>query len=239
VVLLGVLRLEGEPRRTLARAARGSGRLAGRRREEALRELDDLGVVEVAGRGHDEVRRRVAGPMVRGDLGDRYRLDHSGIAQHPASQGVGAVDRLGEHVVDSILGLVLVHRDLLQHHVALGVDLVSGQRRAGEHLGEEPECLLRVLVEEAGVQVRGLLAGRRVRGGAHAIEQLRDLDRGVALRALEKQVLEEVRDARLLGALVARARPHPEPQRHRAHRGHRLADHPRPVPQRSETNALG
>ena len=41
-----------------------------------------------------------------------------------------AVDRLGEHVVDAVLRLVLVHRDLLEHDLALGVDLVRRQRRA-------------------------------------------------------------------------------------------------------------
>jgi hypothetical protein len=62
--------------------------------------------------------------------------------------------------VDAVLRLVLVHRDLLQHDLALGVDLRVG--RAEQHSRQQVEDLLGVLVEEAGVQVGRLLAGRRV-----------------------------------------------------------------------------
>ena len=69
---------------------------------------------------------RVAGVVVGGDVGDRDRGDHLGLAEHPAPERVLAEDRLGEHVVDPVLRLVLVHRDLLEHDLALGVDLVLG-----------------------------------------------------------------------------------------------------------------
>jgi len=39
--------------------------------------------------------------------------------------------------------------------------------------------------------------------GAHGVEQLVDLARGEPVGALEQQVLEEMRDPRLLGRLVA------------------------------------
>ena len=71
-----------------------------------------------------------------------------------------------------------------------------------------------------------LLAGGGVHRGAQAVEDLGDLDRRVPLGALEQQVLEEVRDAGLLGRLVRGARPHPEPQGDGAHRGHRLGYDP-------------
>ena len=76
------------------------------------------------------------------------------------------------------------------------------------------------------MQVGRLLAGRGVGRRAEAVEELGDLDRRVALGALEQQVLEEVRDARLRRRLVARAGPHPEPERDRAHRGNLLGDDP-------------
>ena len=114
-----------------------------------------------------------------------------------------AEDRLGEDVVDPILGLVLVHRDLLEDHLALGVDLARRQRRVGEHLGEEVERRLRVRVQEPRVEVRRLLAGRGVGLRAHPVEELGDLDRGAARRSLEQQVLEEVREPRLRGCLIA------------------------------------
>ena len=227
VVLLGVLRLEGESGCCVIAlpGARGTATLALGRGQEAPRQLDDLRVLEVSRGGGDEVRRRVPGVMVGANLRDGDRGDHLGIAQHPPAERVVAVHGLREDVVNAILRLVLVHRDLLEHDLPLGVDLVLGQRRPEQHLGEEPEGILGVLVEEPGVKMGGLLAGGRVRGGAHAVEELRDLDRRVTLRALEQQVLEEVGDPGLLGCLVAGASADPEPEGDRAHRGHLLGDH--------------
>ena len=166
----------------------------------------------------------VAGAAVGLDLGHRHRADHLGLAQHAPAERVLAEDGLGEDVVDAVLRLVLVHRDLLEHDLALGVDFGVGRRQ--QHLGQQVEDLLGVLVEEAGVQVRRLLAGGGVDRGAEAVELLGDLDRREALGALEQQVLEEVRDAGLRRGLVARAGAHPEPERHGSHRGNLLGDDP-------------
>ena len=54
----------------------------------------------------------------------------SALAEHAAAERVSAEDRLGEDVVDAVLRLVLVHRDLLEHDLALGVDVGVGRRRA-------------------------------------------------------------------------------------------------------------
>ena len=114
---------------------------------------------------------------------------------------MAAEDRLVEDVVNLVLRLVLVHRDLLQHDLALGVDLRIC--RAEQHLGEEIESLVRVRVEESRIEIGRLLARRRIHRGAEAVEDLGDLDRGVALRSLEEQVLEEVGDAGLRRRLIA------------------------------------
>ena len=141
-------------------------------------------MLEVAGGADDDVGAGVALAVVGLDLGNRDRGDHLGLAEHPPAQRVLAEDGVGEDVVDAILGLVLIHRDLLEHDLALGVDLRIGRRQ--QHFGEQLEDLLGVLVEEARVQVRRLLAGRRVDRGAETVEALGDLDRRVALGALEQ-----------------------------------------------------
>ena len=142
----------------------------------------------------------VAGAVVGRDLGDRHGADDVGSAEDPAPERRVAVDGVGEHVVDAVGRLVLVHRDLLDHDLALGVDV--GKRRLQEHLGEQVECLLGVLVEESRVELRRLLARRRVRRRAECVEVLGDLDRRVALGPLEEQMLEEMRDAGLSRRLV-------------------------------------
>ena len=138
--------------------------------------------------------------MVGGDVGNGDRADHLSRAEHAAPERVVTEDRIREHVVDAVGGLVLVHRDLLDHHLALGVDV--GEGRLQEHLGEQVQSRFGVFVEEARVEVGRLLARRRVRGGAEAVEVLGDLDRREALRPFEEQVLEKVRDAGLSRRLV-------------------------------------
>ncbi len=181
-------------------------------------------MVDVAGGADDDVGAGVAGAAVGLDLGHRYRADHLGLAEHAAAERVLAEDGLGEDVVDAVLRLVLVHRDLLQHDVALGVDFGIGRRQ--QHLRQEVEDLLGVLVEEAGVQVGGLLAGGGVDRGTQPVQLLGNLDRREAGGSLEQQVLEEMRDPSLRRGLVARTGAHPEPERDGSHRGNLLGDDP-------------
>src|SRR5680860_1546454 len=140
VVLLGVLRVE-------AQAARGGGLLGrrrairpGGRRDEALGERDDLFVLEVAGGADDDVGAGVAVLAVGLDVRHRDRGDHLGLAEHAPAQRVRARRGRGDDVVDAVLRLVLVHRDLLQHDVALGVDFGVGWRQ--QHLRQQVEDLL-------------------------------------------------------------------------------------------------
>ena len=70
-------------------------------------------------------------------------------------------------------GLVLVHRDLLEHDLALGFDV--GERRREDHVGHHVERARQVAVEHAGVDRRRLLARAGVELGAHRVEDLVDL----------------------------------------------------------------
>ena len=182
VVLLGLLGIEeqrGSPARRWRRC-RSSRPFAERRRRTWPAASSTICVVlDVPGGGDDDVLRRVAGVVIAGDLGNRDRADHLGAPEHPAAERVVAEDRLGEDVVDAVGGLVLVHRDLLEHDLALGVDLVRRQRRGEQHLAISVERVLGVLVEQPRVEVRRLLARRRVGRRAHPVPELGDLDRRV------------------------------------------------------------
>jgi len=73
----------------------------------------------------------------------------------------------------------------------------------------------------------GVLARRRgVQLRPHCVEGLRNLLRVVGLRALEQEMLDEVRDAGPVLFFVPRSRPDPEPERHRPDARHLLGDHP-------------
>ena len=107
---------------------------------------------------------------------------------------------LFEHVVDAVLRLVLVHRDLLEYDVPFGIDV--RESRFEQHLPQQGKDIVRVLVEETGVEVGRLLAGCRVERSTEPVEALGYLDRRVVRRSLEEQMLQKVRDPRLSEGLI-------------------------------------
>ena len=125
--------------------------------------------------------------------------------------------------MDEILRGVLVHRDLLEHDLALLVDL--GEHGSEDHVGHHLEGRLDVAVGDAGVD-DGVLARRRgVELGAHRVERLGDLLRVVRARSLEQEVLDEMRHPGAVGTLVARPGADPEPERDGTDARHVLRDH--------------
>ena len=164
----------------------------------------------------------VRAPVVGRDRPAGDRRDHLGAADHRPAERVLREHRLGEQVVDEVLRRVLDHRDLLEHDLALGVEV--GERRREDHVRHHVERVLEVPVGHARVDDRVLARGGRVQLAAHLVEDLRDLLRVVRPRALEEQVLDEVRDARLRLGLVARAGADPEAERHRPDARHALGD---------------
>ena len=83
-----------------------------------------------------------------------------------------------DQVVDELLRRVLVHRDLLEHDLALGVELVEERRE--DHVAHHVERRLEVDVGHARVD-DGVLARRRgVELAAELVEDLGDLEGRVA-----------------------------------------------------------
>ena len=96
-----------------------------------------------------------------------------------------AEDRLGDQVVHELLRRVLVHRDLLEHDLALGVEL--GERRREHHVAHHVHRRLEVVVGHARVDERVLARRRRVQLAAEAVEDLGDLERAVAAVPLKSR----------------------------------------------------
>ena len=133
-----------------------------------------------------------------------------------------AEHRLAEYVEHRVLRVVLVHGDLLEHDLALGIDV--DERRPPHHVGDHVERARQVFVQHPRVDGRGLLVGPGVELRAQPSNSRSISDGRVAVRALEQQVLEEVRQARPLDRLAARAGMDVEAQRRRAHAVHALGD---------------
>ena len=72
-----------------------------------------------------------------------------------------------------LLRRVLVHRDLLEDDLTLGVDVVEARRE--HHVAHHVDRRCEVLVRHARVDDRVLAGGRGVQLAAQAVEDLRDL----------------------------------------------------------------
>ena len=187
--------------------------------------VDDDVVVDVAGHRHDHRGRAVVLAPEALDLLAGQGLDRGlGAGDGPAERGVGAPGLLGEELVDDVVGVVVVHGDLVEDHVALGLDVVGGQQRAGDHVAEDVDGQRQVLVEDPGVEAGVLLGGEGVELTADLVERDGDVEGRALSGALEQQVLEEVRGAVQGGGLVARADADPDADRGRADARHVLGD---------------
>ena len=176
---------------------------------------DDVVVVDVAGDGD----RRRAGAVVLGEeVAHVARADRA--HRRPLTGGVPAeavvAEQLpGERPQGDVVGRVVVHRQLLQDHLALALDVGVGDQGVGQHVAEQLDAGRAVAARHPAVVRRVLLGGEGVDVAADAVDDARDVGGRSCRGPLEQQVLEEVADARQLGRLVARADGHPDADRHR------------------------
>ena len=126
--------------------------------------------------------------------------------------------------MDEVAGVVVAHRDLLEHDAALDVDVLRRDGRVQHDVGDDVDRERQVAVEHRGVEAGVLLLGEGVELAAHGVHGASRCRAPYASGALEQQVLQEVAGAGQGRRLVARADGHPHPDAGAAHAGHRLGD---------------
>ncbi len=141
-------------------------------------------MVDVARGGDDDVRADVAASRGRRAAPAGVTVEiTSARADHRPPERVVAEHRLADQVVHEVLGRVLVHRDLLQHHLALGSRASRRSAASSTMSAHHVERRLEVGVEHAGVDDGVLARGGGVQLPAQLVEDLGDLER--ASSALE------------------------------------------------------
>ena len=147
VVLLGVLALEAQRRRgrraQRARAPVAAARGAAAAVDGALDSSTSASWSMLPAAATTMFGGPVEGAVVGGEGAPADRRDHLGAADHAPPERMVAEDRLAEQVVDEILRRVLVHRDLLEHDLALGVEVVEARRE--DHVAHHLERQLDVV----------------------------------------------------------------------------------------------
>ena len=138
-------------------------------------------------------------------------------------------DHLAQQILRNLLGLVAVHHDLLDDHSALLLNVGGSKPRmeihVRKHIGHGPN----ILRADARVIAGGLLLCEGVQISAAPFNLLRNRAGAAGLRALEKQMLQEMAHALHGLVFVPAADPHPDAHRHAGGVGHVAADNAQPV----------
>ncbi len=206
----------GGVRSTVATSRAGPNRASTR--------ADDRVVLDEPGGRHHIRRRAVPLGEERADVRCRESLDRVEAARGLAAEWVLGEERLEDERVHPVLGRVLVHVELFEDDLPLGLDVVVTERRLGEHVSQQVDAELDMAARQPR-DVRGvLLRGEGVHVAADAVDRLGDVASRASVRALEEQVLEEVRDAAQRLGLVTRADADPHADARRVGFGHSLRD---------------
>src|SRR5207245_503558 len=119
--------------------------------------------------------------------------------------------------------------DLLEHHLALELQITGAQHRVTDQVGEHIERARQIGVEHARVKRRGVTRGVGVERAAARLEGEGDLLGGAARGPLELHVLEQVGHAHLGARLMRAGAAHPDADRGRAHARHPFRQHQDPA----------
>ena len=203
----------------------GGGRLrSDEARETPLHLGDDHLVIDRAG-GRDHhvgravVAREIAAQAARVERAHRLRR-----AEDRAADRLVRERHLLQVLEDQVVGRVLGRADLLHDDVLLARELFRLEGRIGEDVGQHVERERHVGAQHARIVGGAFDAGRGVEVAADRLDLLGDLPRGAPRRALERHVLEQMRDAVLVGVLVAAAGADPHAERGALQMRHGVGD---------------
>ena len=115
-----------------------------------------------------------------------------------------------EDLVNQIVGRVLDHLDLFEDHLLFALDVVVSEERIADQIGEDVDGERQVLVEDLEVIAGVFLRREGVDLPADRIDLLRYFFCAPSRSALEEHVLDEVRDAGMIGGFVARSARQPD-----------------------------
>ena len=188
--------------------------MAGEPAEVALGEVDQLLVVDIAGRRDDHLRSAIMRAEKTLQVIGCVRADRFRRSEHGAANRLAGKRGLLEELEHPVLRHVVRGADLLQDHVLLERQLLRVEQRIADDVAEHVEAERQVALQEPQIVGRVVDAGLGVHLTADRLDRLGDVAGAAPLGALEGHVLEEMRDAVLARLFVARAGADPEPERH-------------------------
>ena len=124
-----------------------------------------------------------------------------------------------EFVVQRLLRVVVTHRDLLEYHAALQLDVRRIEPGVAQHIADQVDGEVEITVEYVRVVAGVFLGGERVELSADCVDLFGNRRRGTPRGALEQQMFEVMRRTGHHGGHIPRADRNPHPHRGRARTG--------------------
>ena len=181
-------------------------------------------MIDIAGGADDHLVADVVAFHVVADGVGRKRLHRVDGAQNAAADRLRRKRGFLEQIEDVIVGIVAGRANLLDDDLLLAVELGLVEQRILEDVGEDVAGERHVLLEDAG-EVAGVFhRGRRVEVAADIFDGCGDIERGARFGALERHVLEDMRNAVLGFGFAARTGLYPDAERSAFEMRHVIGD---------------
>ncbi len=193
-------------------------------------------MIEIAGRGNDEIAGREALLV---------EIQHGGLLKG-ANRFLGAEDRftermilpeiLGKDLMDQILGAILVHLDFFQNHATFTNDILDRKHRIQYQVGEHFHRDRQVLVEDFNVEADTLFGGERIEIAAYRIDLPGNSFRRTIRGSLEDHMLDKMGEPVGSRFFIPGARLNPDADGNRTQMLHLLGDDGQAVRQHLSMN---
>src|SRR6185312_7085479 len=191
-------------------------------------EAHDMIVLDRAGGGDDCRARAIAAVEIAVDRRPVEGPDAFPRAEdRPADRLVRPGGR-GDEIEHQVVGRIVDRPDLLDDDILFPFELVGIERAVGEEVADHVERESGVAPQNPSEVARPLDPGLRVEVAPDILDRLRDLAGASPAGALERHVLDEMREPVLVRALVAGSRGDEDPDRRRLHMGAGLGDDRQP-----------
>ena len=190
--------------------------------EQGFGEVEDVPGIDLA-RGRDD---QPLGAILLGQPADTVaagdRLDAGRAAEHGARDGLIAIGRLEQIIVDQVVGGVEAFAKLGQDDELLALEFLLVEARRADEVGDEFEPQPDVGRQRARMEDGLVARGPRVERPADVLDRLGNAARVASARALEHHMLDEMREPALVVGFGARADRGVQPDRGRLRAVHRV-----------------
>ena len=107
-----------------------------------------------------------------------------------------------EQIVTTIFGVVLAHVDFFQYDALFALDIVVGERRSKQKIGQDVEAGFDMLVRGNRIISRNIAGSKRIDLYAEALHLFGNIECRTALGAFEHHVFDKMRNPVLVFRLV-------------------------------------